>query len=135
KARVAVVSLEDSVSAAEKLFKAECEKVKMLEGRLADAEKQLDASRGSLVDSTAEIETLRNQLRVATQNGQIHAARAKELEEKLRCSICMDRPKNVAFACGHTCCDQCAYEWKRCPNKCEGAKSHKPVKHTFPLYL
>ncbi|KAH7716401.1 E3 ubiquitin-protein ligase MIB2-like protein [Aphelenchoides avenae] len=135
KSRLLVAVLEDSVTAIEKLVKAEREKVQLLEGRLAEAEKELEAIRPSLAVSAAEIETLRNQLSVAIQNGRMHAARAGELEEKMQCSICMDRPKNVAFACGHTCCDQCASEWKRCPNKCQGGKSQKPVKHTFRLYF
>ncbi|KAH7716380.1 E3 ubiquitin-protein ligase MIB2-like protein [Aphelenchoides avenae] len=132
-AQVAV--LAESVAAVEQLFQAEREKVKQLEGRLVEVEKQLGASRGSLLASNVEIENLRKQLSVATQNGRTHATRADELEEKLRCSICMDRLKNVAFACGHACCDECASEWKQCPNKCEGPKSRKPVKHMFPLYL
>ncbi|KAH7702607.1 hypothetical protein AAVH_30233, partial [Aphelenchoides avenae] len=126
-----VAVLEDSVTVVEKLFKAKREKVKQLEDRLAEAEKQLEATRDLLADSTAEIVNLRNQLRVATQNGQTYAARAEELEEKLQCLICMDRPKNVAFACGHMSCDECASEWKQCTLNCKGQKSQKPVKHTF----
>lgn len=66
-AQVAV--LAESVAAVEQLFQAEREKVKQLEGRLVEVEKQLGASRGSLLASNVEIENLRKQLSVATQNG------------------------------------------------------------------
>lgn len=61
--------LEGSVIAVEKLFKAEREKAKLLEGRLAETVKQLAATRTSLLDSAAEIESLRSKLCMATQEG------------------------------------------------------------------
>jgi hypothetical protein len=59
--------LEESVAAVEKQYKVEREKTKLLEGRLAEAEKQLDATRTPLAD--AETENLRSQLLIVTQNG------------------------------------------------------------------
>lgn len=62
-------AMGDSVTAVEKVVKAEREKTALLEQRLAEAEKQLEAARASRIESAAEIDTLRNQLSVATRNG------------------------------------------------------------------
>lgn len=72
-------ALTDSVAAVEKLIKAERENVKLLEGRLAEAEKQLEATRASLVGSSPEIDTLQDQLRIATQNGMYRGVVSRSL--------------------------------------------------------
>jgi len=41
-------------------------------------------------------------------------AKIETLEDKLLCSICMDRPSNVAFLCGHLACFQCAQTLNKC---------------------
>ncbi|KAH7678487.1 hypothetical protein AAVH_41612, partial [Aphelenchoides avenae] len=57
------------------------------------------------------------------------------LSTKLRCSICEERDKDTAFACGHTLCSDCATTCAKCPLRCESERRHKPVKHTFRLYF
>lgn len=37
-----------------------------------------------------------------------------EFEEIHSCSICMERGRNVAFLCGHSCCSKCAETLKTC---------------------
>jgi E3 ubiquitin-protein ligase mind-bomb len=37
-----------------------------------------------------------------------------EIEEANCCSICMERPRNVVFLCGHTACDICSQPLKVC---------------------
>lgn len=72
--------------------------------------------------------------RVHTLDTQLQE-KVDDLEEKLRCSICMDRPKDTVFACGHTCCKECAAEWNKCYYNCKSERRQKPVRHAFPLYL
>ncbi len=45
-------------------------------------------------------------------------------EEKLCCSICMDRPCDLAFACGHLACSECAELLDTC-HICQRAISEK----------
>lgn len=37
-----------------------------------------------------------------------------EIEETHSCSICMERARDVAFLCGHSCCSRCAETLKTC---------------------
>jgi len=37
-----------------------------------------------------------------------------EEEVQHECSICLDRPKNIALNCGHTCCEECSQNLQRC---------------------
>lgn len=37
-----------------------------------------------------------------------------EIEENHSCSICMERARDVAFLCGHSCCARCAETLKTC---------------------
>lgn len=41
--------------------------------------------------------------------------RAEALEEQLRCDVCEDAPKAIAFQCGHRFCEACAAQVQRCP--------------------
>ncbi|XP_036355459.1 E3 ubiquitin-protein ligase MIB2-like isoform X2 [Octopus sinensis] len=54
--------------------------------------------------------------------------RIEELEEKVTCPICMDRPRNMAFECGHTVCKECGESLKECHMCC------KPIQNKFNLY-
>ncbi|XP_037566345.1 E3 ubiquitin-protein ligase MIB2 isoform X2 [Dermacentor silvarum] len=56
-----------------------------------------DAERPALSDDQRELES-----------------RLKQLEEARSCGICMERPRNVAFLCGHTACDRCAENLSIC---------------------
>lgn len=56
-----------------------------------------DAERPALSDDQRELES-----------------RLKQLEEARSCGICMERPRNVAFLCGHTACDRCAENLSVC---------------------
>lgn len=41
--------------------------------------------------------------------------RAESLAEQLRCNICEDAPRAVAFQCGHRFCEACAERVQTCP--------------------
>ena len=42
-------------------------------------------------------------------------AKVREIESVNTCTICMDRPKNVMFLCGHGTCDICSPSLNICP--------------------
>lgn len=42
--------------------------------------------------------------------------RAEALEDQLRCDVCEDAPKAVAFQCGHRFCESCAERVQTCPS-------------------
>ncbi|XP_014786080.1 E3 ubiquitin-protein ligase MIB2 [Octopus bimaculoides] len=54
--------------------------------------------------------------------------RIEELEERVTCPICMDRPRNMAFECGHTVCKECGESLKEC-HMCS-----KPIQKKLNLY-
>ena len=56
------------------------------------------------------------------------ARRLNEMEENIMCSICMERPRNMAFLCGHTVCSDCGDELKVC-HMCR-----KPIHKKIQLY-
>ncbi|KAH7722084.1 hypothetical protein AAVH_10386 [Aphelenchoides avenae] len=60
--------------------------------------------------------------------------RMDELERMVQCGICMDRPKDRAFACGHTYCDQCASDLKQCTFGCKKTNG-KPLKFKYRIFL
>ncbi|KAH7704675.1 E3 ubiquitin-protein ligase MIB2-like protein [Aphelenchoides avenae] len=117
-----------AASNAERTIKAERERTKHLEKEIANAVGQLQAMRAAYDDASYKALNLEAQLKAALEKG-------NELDEKLRCSICMDRQKNVAFACGHAYCKQCASEWNTCSFSCKRPNSDKPVKFRYPLFL
>lgn len=45
---------------------------------------------------------------------QSHANRPMS-EQQMLCQVCMDRPKDIAFNCGHQSCQACAQSLKMCP--------------------
>lgn len=51
-----------------------------------------------------------------------------EFEETHSCSICMERGRDVAFLCGHSCCSKCAETLKTC-HMCR-----KPIMKKINLY-
>lgn len=68
---------------------------------------------------TISHEDWRNQLLVSTTI--VDKNKMEELENKIEelkdqqcCSICMDRPNNIAFTCGHLACSKCAQSLKEC---------------------
>ncbi|XP_001629545.2 E3 ubiquitin-protein ligase MIB2 isoform X3 [Nematostella vectensis] len=42
-------------------------------------------------------------------------AKLQELEDKSQCPICMDKPRTVAFLCGHGTCSECCQSLRNCP--------------------
>ncbi|KAH7716368.1 copine-1, partial [Aphelenchoides avenae] len=57
-----------------------------------------------------------------------------ELERMLHCAICMDRPKDTAFACGHACCHECAVELGKCTFGCK-KQNGKPLTFKDRVFL
>ncbi|KAF8774870.1 E3 ubiquitin-protein ligase MIB2 like protein [Argiope bruennichi] len=55
-------------------------------------------------------------------------SKIQEIEEAHSCSICMERPRNVAFMCGHGACVNCAQTLKTC-HMCR-----KPITKKINLY-
>ncbi|XP_067951560.1 uncharacterized protein [Watersipora subatra] len=53
----------------------------------------------------------------------------QEMEGIQLCEICMDRKRNLVFACGHTACDKCAQSLKICHN------CRKPITLRIPLFI
>ncbi len=43
------------------------------------------------------------------------AERERAAEEAILCSLCMERPKAVAFGCGHQTCAGCSDRAQECP--------------------
>ena len=39
----------------------------------------------------------------------------EEMEARLRCVVCMERPKEMTFQCGHRTCVTCAAKIEVCP--------------------
>ncbi|KAH7709555.1 E3 ubiquitin-protein ligase MIB2-like protein [Aphelenchoides avenae] len=106
-----------------------------LRKRLAQADQGLDALRNLNRELTNKLALLEEQLETALSKDTQLQEKVDELEEKLRCAICMDRPKDTVFACGHTCCKECAAEWNKCYYNCKSERRQKPIRHAFPLYL
>ncbi|KAH7705106.1 E3 ubiquitin-protein ligase MIB2-like protein [Aphelenchoides avenae] len=127
--------LNAAVGNAERTVEAEREKAKMFEKQLSDAADQLGSLRAQHDEASAKCFDLEKQLKVALENGVVFEKKYEELEEKVRCPICMDREKNVSFACGHAYCEQCATEWNTCSYNCKRPNSGKPVKFRYPLFL
>ncbi|KAH7703067.1 E3 ubiquitin-protein ligase RGLG2-like protein, partial [Aphelenchoides avenae] len=98
-----------------------------LRQRLAQADLDLIILRSANREVSETVAVLEGQLEKWIANGKASATKAEDLEEKLRCSICMDRPKDTAFACGHTCCGQCASECKKCYYNCTSERRQKPI--------
>ncbi|KAH7698445.1 zinc finger protein, partial [Aphelenchoides avenae] len=57
-----------------------------------------------------------------------------ELERMVHCAICMDRPKDTAFACGHTYCNECAVELRQCTFGCK-KQNGKPLTFKYRVFL
>ncbi|KAH7662523.1 hypothetical protein AAVH_43516 [Aphelenchoides avenae] len=106
-----------------------------LRRRLAQANEDMCSLQTSNGELSEKVTSLEEQLEEWIAYGKDASVKAENLEEKLRCSICMDQPKDTAFACGHTCCGQCASEWKKCYYNCQSERRQKPIKHSFPIYL
>ncbi|KAH7717325.1 E3 ubiquitin-protein ligase MIB2-like protein [Aphelenchoides avenae] len=106
-----------------------------LRKRLAEANTELASVRKSQQDLHDKLDENAKRLESATTKGAQLESEVDELQEKLRCSICMDRPKDTVFACGHTCCGECASEWKKCYYNCKSERRQKPVKYSFGIYL
>ena len=53
----------------------------------------------------------------------------KRKNEQLECQICMDKPKNMIFTCGHFFCMGCAERMETCPT-CK-----RPVTGRFRVYF
>lgn len=54
--------------------------------------------------------------------------RLQEMEDTHNCGICLERPRKVAFLCGHSACTQCAHSLAVC-HMCR-----KPIKQKIDLY-
>ena len=54
--------------------------------------------------------------------------RLQEMEDTHLCNICMERPLDVAFLCGHRACQECAKPLTMC-HMCR-----KPINHKINLY-
>lgn len=117
-----------AISNAERVVKAEQQRTSRFEKDLADAAEQLRALRAAYDDASEKAHILQTQLDAANKQ-------CESLEKKLICSTCMDREKNVSFACGHAYCEQCAADWGTCTTNCKRPDSDKPVKFRYPLYL
>ncbi|KAH7706600.1 hypothetical protein AAVH_26170 [Aphelenchoides avenae] len=111
------------------------EEVTELRRQLAQSDTDLCALQASNSELSEKVKNLEEQLEECVAYGKTAAANVEDLEEKRRCSICMDRPKDTVFACGQTCCSQCASEWKKCYYNCQSERRLKPVKYSFPIYL
>ncbi|KAH7707353.1 hypothetical protein AAVH_25418, partial [Aphelenchoides avenae] len=60
--------------------------------------------------------------------------RIDELEKMVNCGICMSRPKDIAFACGHTCCNECSVRHKHCTLRCQD-QNGKPLTSKYRIFL
>ncbi|KAH7708432.1 E3 ubiquitin-protein ligase RGLG2 [Aphelenchoides avenae] len=127
--------LTSAVSNAERAIKVEQERTKLLERKLSDAMQKLDAMRTAYSDVFNKVLDVEAQLNVAVKNGTTLAKKCDEQDKKICCPICLDREKNVTFACGHAYCVQCATEWKTCAYNCKRPNSGKPVQFRYPLFL
>ena len=55
-------------------------------------------------------------------------SKLEQLEDAALCQICIERPKNVVFMCGHTFCDTCASSMHLCPN------CRQKISRVIPIY-
>ncbi|KAH7699873.1 hypothetical protein AAVH_33019, partial [Aphelenchoides avenae] len=124
--------LETAVADVKQMLDSERKKTKRLPDQVKYFKKKLDAYEP---DSSKNVKELQAQLDAAKIEGSATKKLADELVEKLRCQICMDRQRDTAFACGHTCCKQCSVKWEKCTFNCVSERRQKPVKFTFPLYF
>lgn len=49
------------------------------------------------------------------QREAVLAEKERAAEEATTCSLCMDHPKGVVFACGHQTCAECSAAHSECP--------------------
>ncbi|KAH7709550.1 hypothetical protein AAVH_23174 [Aphelenchoides avenae] len=96
-----------------------------LRKRLTQADNGLKALRSSNRELAENLAALEQQLETAISKDAQLQEKVDELEEKLRCSICMDSQKDTVFACGHTCCKECAAEWNKCYYNCKSERRQK----------
>ena len=66
------------------------------------------------------LETLHNLL--SLQN------RVREIEDANTCAICLEKPRNMAFLCGHGTCVECAEALEVCP------MCRKPIVQKIKLF-
>ena len=95
-----------------------------LEGRCEEEERKraaAEASAARLRGERAALEPLALEtLEVLERNAHeglaaIQAAMEGRRESERQCAVCMERPKNTVFECGHRVCDQCAGRLQACP--------------------
>uniref|UniRef100_X1ZA42 RING-type domain-containing protein n=1 Tax=Capitella teleta TaxID=283909 RepID=X1ZA42_CAPTE len=65
---------------------------------------------------------------VSDEDLSILRTRLQEMEDKQMCSICMERPNNLVFDCGHLVCQECAKPLKAC-HMCR-----RPIKQRIAMY-
>ncbi|KAH7713529.1 hypothetical protein AAVH_19116, partial [Aphelenchoides avenae] len=116
--------LDDAIANVKQMLNSERSKSKRLQDQVKYFKKKLDAHREP--DSSENIKDLQEQFDAAKAEGSATKKLADELTEKLRCQICMDRKRDTAFACGHTCCKQCSVKWEKCIFNCVSERRHKP---------
>ncbi|XP_059468755.1 E3 ubiquitin-protein ligase MIB2-like [Neocloeon triangulifer] len=68
----------------------------------------------SCLVTKAGIVTNKNEVQSSTDKLRVLESKIAEIEEANCCSICMERPRNVVFLCGHSACDTCAQPLKVC---------------------
>ncbi|CAB3361685.1 Hypothetical predicted protein [Cloeon dipterum] len=56
----------------------------------------------------------RREIQSSTDKLRVLESKIAEIEEANCCSICMERPRNIVFLCGHSACDTCAQPLKVC---------------------
>nr|XP_032818090.1 E3 ubiquitin-protein ligase MIB2-like [Petromyzon marinus] len=49
------------------------------------------------------------------ENGSALRLRCRDMEARLTCAVCMERPLGLVFSCGHAACTQCGLTLRACP--------------------
>lgn len=55
-------------------------------------------------------------------------AHVREIEDANMCAICLEKPRNVAFMCGHGTCAECSSSLEVCP------MCRKPIDKKITLF-
>ncbi|CAM9751389.1 unnamed protein product [Lampetra fluviatilis] len=50
-----------------------------------------------------------------SENGPALRVRCRNMEARLTCAVCMERPLGLVFSCGHAACSQCGLMLRACP--------------------
>jgi hypothetical protein len=75
----------------------------------------LGCSIQELTELEASLEASTKAVRQVVLQRSIAEYRAQASAESLRCAVCMEERRSLAFSCGHQTCDRCGEQMKACP--------------------